>query len=200
MDVEMPELDGLEATRRIRARWPGAQGPRIIAMTANAMQGDRETCLAAGMDDYLAKPVRPEKLAQALVRSEKAAVALDEASSAEDGETLDPAALERLVASVGDPAFVEELVDTFVRDAPRLVEAVAAGLGRDDAEAVRRAAHTLKSNAATFGAVTLADACRELENAARGGTLDGLGALLERVEQEYRRVESALAAKGRRAP
>ena len=66
MDVQMPELDGLEATRRIRARWPGAAGPRIVAMTANAMEGDRETCLAAGMDDYVSKPIRPDTLGAAL--------------------------------------------------------------------------------------------------------------------------------------
>ena len=65
MDVQMPELDGLEATRRIRSRWPGA-GPHIVAMTANALEGDREACLAAGMDDYVAKPIRPEVLAEAL--------------------------------------------------------------------------------------------------------------------------------------
>jgi len=69
MDVQMPELDGLEATRRIRARWPSDTGPRIIAMTANAMLEDREACLAAGMDDYVAKPIRPEELAEALRRT-----------------------------------------------------------------------------------------------------------------------------------
>jgi CheY-like chemotaxis protein len=66
MDVQMPEMDGLDASRRIRERWPAEARPRIIAMTANAMIEDREACFAAGMDDYLAKPVRPEELAEAL--------------------------------------------------------------------------------------------------------------------------------------
>jgi CheY-like chemotaxis protein len=68
MDVQMPELDGLEATRRIRAQWP-ERPLRIVAMTANAMEGDREMCLAAGMDDYLSKPIRPDELAAAIVRA-----------------------------------------------------------------------------------------------------------------------------------
>jgi CheY-like chemotaxis protein len=68
MDVQMPEMDGLEATRRICKRWPACDRPRIIAMTAGAMQGDREECLAAGMDDYLSKPIRVEELVAALNR------------------------------------------------------------------------------------------------------------------------------------
>ena len=66
MDVQMPELDGLEATRRITARWGPTQRPRIVAMTANAMAGDREECIAAGMDDYITKPIRVDQLVKAL--------------------------------------------------------------------------------------------------------------------------------------
>ena len=66
MDVQMPEMDGLEATRRITARWRPEERPRIVAMTANAMQGDREMCLEAGMDDYLTKPIRVDRLVEAL--------------------------------------------------------------------------------------------------------------------------------------
>ena len=66
MDVQMPEMDGLEATRRITAKWPPDERPRIVAMTANAMQGDREMCIAAGMDDYLTKPIRVDQLVEAL--------------------------------------------------------------------------------------------------------------------------------------
>jgi CheY-like chemotaxis protein len=66
MDVQMPEMDGLEASRRIGARWPSSERPRIVAMTANAMQGDREECLGAGMDDYVTKPIRVDRLVEAL--------------------------------------------------------------------------------------------------------------------------------------
>jgi CheY-like chemotaxis protein len=69
MDVQMPEMDGLEASRRIVAKWPTGQRPRIVAMTANAMAGDREECIAAGMDDYVTKPIRVDALVEALMAS-----------------------------------------------------------------------------------------------------------------------------------
>jgi len=181
MDVQMPELDGLEATRRIRQGRPHGP-PRIVAMTANALQEDREACFAAGMDDYLAKPIRIEQLAEALQRGQPAATAAEEAPA------LDPGTLRQLRAQFGDEAIVDELIETFLRDAPQLV----AGLRANGPEEVRRAAHTLKTNARTLGAVELGRLCEELEALARADALNGGGERVARVEAEYARVERAL--------
>ncbi|MDQ4019400.1 MAG: PAS domain S-box protein, partial [Actinomycetota bacterium] len=188
MDVEMPEMDGLEASRRIHAEWLNDRRPRIIAMTANAMQGDRETCLAAGMDDYLSKPIRRDELAAALER----APALG-GSPSDSEDALDPAALEALEAATDDPAFVAELVETFRRDAPKLLEAMRSSPEGSDGETLRRAAHTLKSNARTFGAGSLAELCEELEATATAGARDNVTALVHRIETEFARVDAALA-------
>src|SRR5438445_9262097 len=109
MDVQMPEMDGFEASREIARRWPADRRPRIVAMTANAMQGDRELCEAAGMDDYVAKPVRVDELVAALERCGSRV----ETASATD--VLDRSAVEQLTATMG-AAFVAELIDTFVED------------------------------------------------------------------------------------
>ena len=90
MDVQMPEMDGLEATRQIHQRWGQGRHPHIIAMTANAMQGDRETCLAAGMDDYVSKPIRLEELAAALGRSESRAVPEEDSPMADEVDDPGP--------------------------------------------------------------------------------------------------------------
>jgi CheY-like chemotaxis protein len=187
MDVEMPEMDGLEASRRIHAESPDDTRPRIIAMTANAMQGDRETCLAAGMDDYLSKPIRREELARALTH----AAALRASSAQED--VLDTAALEALEAATGDPAFVAELVETFRRDAPKLLDTMRSSAVDGNGETLRRAAHTLKSNARTFGASSLAELCEELEATARAGVRGDVSDLVHGIESEFARVDAVLA-------
>jgi HPt (histidine-containing phosphotransfer) domain-containing protein len=185
MDVQMPELDGLDATRRICERWARGARPRIVAMTANATVEDREACLAAGMDDYVSKPVRPEALAEALRQARPL-----------EGKT--EAALDKLRELGGDD-FLAELIDAFLADAPGLLEALRSGLEQGDADEVRRAAHTLKSNGATFGAEDFAELCRELEVLARDGRLAGAGELADRIERRYARLEQNLAALRARA-
>jgi CheY-like chemotaxis protein/HPt (histidine-containing phosphotransfer) domain-containing protein len=181
MDVQMPEMDGLEATKRIIERH-GPDRPRIVALTADAMQDDRERCLAAGMDDYLAKPIRPAELAEALERAAQPA----------EGP-LDPDALDRLMETAGgDPEFVGVLLDSFNDDAPAILEELRDGLSTGDDAIVRRAAHTLKSNAATFGATALAELCAELEAHARTGELTNGQEAAGHIETAYGTARAAL--------
>ena len=197
MDVQMPELDGLDATRRIRERWPDG-GPHIIAMTANAMTEDREECLAAGMDDYLAKPIRLEVLAAALGdalravedRASQTAGAAGGAGVAE----LDRQPLDDLEA-MGGSTLLGQVIDAFLAESPRLLTEMGNAVHHpQNATQLRRAAHTLKSNAATIGAALLTELCRQLEQLAGDGRFEGAESLVGRISSETVRVERALAA------
>ena len=181
----MPELDGFEASREINRRWPLERRPRIVAMTANAMQGDRELCEAAGMDDYVAKPVRVDELVAALERCGSRA----ERVSATDA--IDGGAVEQLAATMGG-AFVAELIDTFVEDGRQLVATLRRSLAASDVDAFRRAAHSLKSNGETLGAKAVAALSRELETMARGGSLGGAEERLEPLATRYEAAARAL--------
>jgi signal transduction histidine kinase/DNA-binding response OmpR family regulator len=202
MDVQMPEMDGFEASREITRRWPADRRPRIVAMTANALQGDRELCLAAGMDDYMSKPIHVEELVAALergtARGEPArtptAGGASPARTAADksaAPALDRATLEQLRVTMGD-GFLDELLPTFLDDARELVSTMRRALGAQDVDAFRRAAHSLKSNAASFGAVTLSNLAKDLEALAKSGSLDGAAPRLERLSGECERVVRAL--------
>jgi HPt (histidine-containing phosphotransfer) domain-containing protein len=155
-------------------------------MTANAMQEDREACFSAGMDDYLAKPVRPDELARALSQVRPVGGPVE-------------AALEKL-RELGGDEFLADLIDTFLGEAPALLATLRRALEQEDAGEVRRAAHTLKSNGATFGDEDFSELCRELEARAKEGRLDGAGELADRIEQGYARLQEALAALRGRAP
>ena len=182
MDVQMPELDGLDATRRIRAEKGSADHPYIIAMTANAMRGDRELCLAAGMNDYVSKPVRVGDLAVAL---EKAAARLGVVATSRpppapsegdvpppskpvDWDELPsfvPGPVESLRddAGMGDEA-IADLLKAYLKDARVRVVSLQKALERGDADAFHREAHTLKGASLTLGAVRFGKMCERLEH------------------------------------
>jgi PAS domain S-box-containing protein len=198
MDVQMPHLDGLDATRQICERWPEESRPHIVAMTANALPEDREACFAAGMNDYVAKPIRAEELAAALKRV-KPLTNGDAGSVAVAHVSLDDGALESL-RDLGGDAFLGEVIDAFLADAPELIATLRRSLDQQGSEELRRAAHTLKSNGATLGAAEFAELCRTLEQRAKEGELDGASELVDRIEQEYRPLEEALSALGSESP
>jgi signal transduction histidine kinase/DNA-binding response OmpR family regulator len=196
LDVQMPELDGLETARRIRGRWPDSSA-RLIAMTANALHGDRETCLAAGMDDYLSKPVAIRQLKAALGRSEPAVsgagAAPEPESDRRETPVFDPAALEQLrQLDDGAGEFLRSAIDLFRSDAAEKLEHLAAAFGEGDAAAVERLAHSLKSSAGHLGGRRLAASCAELERAAHGDSLAGANGLVEAIGAELERLDGEL--------
>ena len=198
MDVEMPEMDGIEATRRIRiAGRHGATLPRIIAVTANAMQGDRDACLAAGMDDYLTKPIRLEELDAALRRCEPRAAVMS-APLPRVADVLELNALEQL-REAGGADFVDELAGAFLAATPSLIETLRSACVDGDAQQLHRGAHTLKAQARTFGAGSLADACQRLEALGAAGTLNGAAELVEQIAEEYGRAAAAIETIGAEA-
>lgn len=209
MDVQMPEMDGLEATRQIRRELDMASQPRIIAMTANAMSSDRDACLIAGMDDYMSKPIHIEGLVNALnrcqpreIREQSMAgmllekIAEDEPLSAEPEllPVLDLTELNHLRENLGPRSelVLPSLVASFFRQVERLIEEGQAALASGSLEELRRTAHTLKGNSATFGARRLERSARKLEEQARLGIAETAPALLAQANEEYRQVRVAL--------
>jgi CheY-like chemotaxis protein/HPt (histidine-containing phosphotransfer) domain-containing protein len=193
MDVQMPEMDGFEASRAIRERerTTGAHVP-IVALTAHALKGDRERCLEAGMDGYLAKPIDLDQL-----------VAAVEGLGAAPAPTSPVAALARgfdettaLARVGGDHKLLREVVKLFRADYPKTVRRIAAALKRKDGEELRMAAHALKGSVATFGAGEAREAALRLEQ--RGGArrfagasrdLTALQASLRRLEKDFVRAK-----------
>jgi CheY-like chemotaxis protein/HPt (histidine-containing phosphotransfer) domain-containing protein len=225
MDVQMPEMDGLEATRRIRMTLPETSQPYIIAMTANAMQGDRETCLAAGMNNYVSKPINVSELVEALKQAHTQTAAsapptvaadapLDSVVTPDLGEpdtsaqtngasetrpedvsgVIDPGAIKRLRSALGQQAdaMLPGLIDAFFTDSDRLQNQAREALAAGKLDELHRAAHSLKSNSANFGATTMTELCRTLEQQAHAETLEGTEDLLAQIGRAYEQARFAL--------
>ena len=205
MDIQMPIVDGLEATRRICARWPKDQRPYMVGMTAHAGVEDRKEAERAGMDGYIAKPVRPELLIDAIERVPRRAkssagiplpapeaIAEPPRAAVPAPPEIDPAVFGGL-AALG-PDVLADLIATYIDDSGRLLAAVRAGMIARDAPAVARAAHDLKSTSAALGATRVAAAALEIEHAARSGELRAVEPVFARLAAATRSAHDAFRA------
>jgi len=201
MDCQMPVMDGYEATVKLRAAEAGRRPTPILAMTAGALAGDRERCLAAGMDDYIAKPVVFEQLAAILARWAPVSGAPAEASSpsAAPAARLDERVVDQLRAldSPGS-GFFDGVVGMFLDTTPTRLDALARAAAAGDVPALQAAAHALRSTCGNLGARRMHDLCAQIEEAAGAGATD-LPVRVEALREEFTGVRQALEGERRRA-
>ncbi|MBD3880357.1 response regulator [Phormidium tenue FACHB-886] len=194
MDVQMPEMDGLSATRRICQEWQVR--PRIVAMTANAMQGDRQRCLDAGMDDYITKPIRVNELVQVL---EKAQPLTDDSNRTSQASSLLVSTFDTLQdvrrnAGADNPKDWIEIIDCYLEESPKLLHLLQEALAQADLTTLRRTAHTLKAGSATLGAQSLAHLCKQLEAMLQSDEIPNAASdYVCQIEAEYDKVQIALS-------
>jgi len=200
MDVQMPEMDGLEATRQIRNAEFGMGNIPIVAMTAHAMKEDRERCLAAGMDDYLSKPVNAEELFTVI---EKLADTLR--AKENKGEKMVPASKDNVPIAKdifdlpktlevvdGDKDFFKEIVGLFLENLPDSIAQIREAIANSDSNALDKAAHSLKGSVGNFGAKRAFEAAYRLEIIGREGRLAETDAALSKLEKELKDLEAAM--------
>jgi PAS domain S-box-containing protein len=182
MDLQMPDMDGLEATRRIRQTFTGARRPWIIAMTANAMDSDRKACFDAGMDGYLSKPVRIEALEAELTRS-----------SENIGQVVDFTVLSKFGEMTGSGSeAVRELVEIFSEETPQTLQHIRADIDRRQAQGVSILAMQLARACENFGAERMQTLCVNLQAAGKAGDLAAAAELVERIDAEFDIVKTTL--------
>ncbi len=201
MDCQMPEMDGYEAAAAIRAgEDPEDRRMPIIALTANAQAGAVDLCLAAGMDDYITKPLTLTKLDAALSRwaGAEAGPSADAAAAAPPADTpaVDPAALESIGALADDdqPDFLREVIAAYLQDMPPRLSTLREAVRRADAPTIEQTAHAIKGSSRTIGAMELAARSAELEDLAETGAAANREQLLRAVETAFERVRLHLGA------
>ncbi len=199
MDCQMPGMDGYEATARIREREGSRRHTPIVAMTASALIGDRERCLAAGMDDYLPKPFTPEDLARVMRRwtgataePPRATAAARPQPAASGTGPLDAAVVEDL-RGLGS-VFLRDALRMFLNGAPARLQSLADAMAQRDPSGVRARAHALRGSCAIVGARRMMDLCAQLEEGAAAAAGDSLQPLLDELRGEYAKVDAALEA------
>jgi signal transduction histidine kinase/HPt (histidine-containing phosphotransfer) domain-containing protein len=200
LDVQMPELDGLECARQIRQRWPSHLRPRIVAMTGNALMGDREKCLDAGMDDYISKPVRISELQAALEhwgplkshRPEAAPAQPPQPPPAEPALDMSVIAELRAMPPVDGVGMLQELIDLFLQGAPDRISLISRSL--NDPPNLAFHAHALRSMSLSLGAKSIIELARKLEELGHGQTLDGAPALLKHLQTAFDDTQKQLLA------
>jgi signal transduction histidine kinase/DNA-binding response OmpR family regulator len=216
MDCQMPDMDGFTATREIRKREAGSEIPQhipVIALTANAMSGDRDRCMDVGMDDYLSKPLSLSELAEVLSKwltQETRAVRRPEAvaerpevadrqeqpdsadDSADMGGSINRQALDNIRNLQGGDAILARIIDIYLEESPLILSEMHQAVSLADPDAMYKAAHKFKSSSANLGADRLAKLCKELETQGRAGSTDGAGRLLGEISSEYELTQAAL--------
>jgi PAS domain S-box-containing protein len=198
MDVQMPEKDGFEATRMIRD-WEGDRPPiPIIAMTAHAMSGDRERCLAAGMNDYLTKPIQPKELSETVHKWARVVISPEDGPAGEPPPSSfaepPPVDVEGALPRFGDDrAFFVELLTEFLVRLPEDIRRLESAVRIQDMAGLVNLAHTLKGAAASFNAMPLSALAQQLETLARSENLTDAPALLSQTRTEVERIREFLA-------
>ena len=192
MDVQMPEMDGLQAATRIRERelGTGAHIP-IIAVTARAMKGDRERCLAAGMDGYISKPINPAELAKVIQLTVPAGAKIVAVPA--DPVLKGPSDAELVARFDGDSELLKELAGIFLQECPRMLDEIRAALGTADLRALARAAHTLKGSVGNFAMPGPWETAQRLELLANSGQLCGAQEIFHVLEQQIAQFNQILA-------
>ncbi len=187
MDCQMPEMDGYEATAQIRSLEGVASRTKIVAMTANALEGDRERCLSAGMDDYISKPVRAEELAKAL---ERMFAASDRDRECDAPSVSPPVDIDRVYESMGEePEELHDILNTYLKEMSQNVAQLNAAIESGDVNKIGEIAHNCAGVSANCGMVAVVGPLRELERLGREGSVGGAAALGAQVTKELERVK-----------